>query len=203
MQKVLRNTHCGFTLIELVATVALIGWLAALGMQEYQKGRVKELLTEKTPAAYSAALDRVGSFDRIGRLAAEATDTNAPGHYRKVVYIWQKFTKTPTATYMTDSEKQWLISIKERESAEVVKYLTSIGISTDELDVLGAKLENISPALTDEETAKLKKLVEYGAIADLSRFHEASLVMIIHNLETLGASKSALRDNGIRLPEKI
>ena len=115
-----RNLQKGFTLIELMIVVAIIGILAAVALPAYQDYTVRAKVSEAVIAASSAKSALAESFQSDGvtglnsaSLAINATPTNQKASKYVLNYCVGPGTADPTAALCaaTGAATPWVISV--------------------------------------------------------------------------------------------
>lgn len=192
----------GFTLIELIVVILLLGALIAhWAIQPYERNKTKKML-DALPGVCSAYFDRVGALDRTFRLSAEIYQTKTPGQYQRMLGFWLRAAKEPEPMYGGKPKPSWLMELEKQEQAQVLDALRTAGIAVDELSALHAKLDKISPQLSDAESAAVMRAAEpvYSGLLGMARQETADKIVL--RLQELGASTGGLDGNHIRLSDR-
>ena len=113
-----RNLQKGFTLIELMIVVAIIGILAAVALPAYQDYTVRAKVSEAVIAASSAKSALAESFQSDGvtglnsaAIAINATPTNQKASKYVLNYCVGAGTANPPATCTAGGASPWVISV--------------------------------------------------------------------------------------------
>lgn len=130
---------------------------------------------------------------RVGRLGAKIHETRAPGQYLEAVTLWRA--SLTSAGPRVDAP--WVAALLTHERGEVQAWLTKEHISPEELATLQAKLEKISPQLSERETAVLEQLTSYEGLMALGEMQEHTLYALFSELHALGANDIGLAEQGI------
>jgi prepilin-type N-terminal cleavage/methylation domain-containing protein len=94
------NTQKGFTLIELMIVVAIVGILAAVALPAYQNYTIRAQVTELLSLADAAKTPVTEAYQSTGKLPTSNSDANyggATGKYTASVAVGDKGVITATA----------------------------------------------------------------------------------------------------------
>lgn len=169
--------------------------LMAFGGQAWQDYQEKQLLSEQARGADAMYQERKHALDTTGRVMADINDSRSPGSYIRGLTLWEK-ALTETAQ---NGASAWVMELQKQERAEVMKILSEINVTQENVSVLKNKLHKISPQLTDAELDQLSRLNGYLILLATIRTNTASSVA--DKVNALGNGSELLSALGIYMPK--